>query len=56
MTSPLVRYVMTMAEARAAYEDAYQARDVDPSPHTELLLERARERWCLTLAIQEAHD
>lgn len=53
MTSPLVARVVAQAEARAAYEQAWEARNVSPSPHTELLLELARERWTLTLAILE---
>lgn len=56
MTSPLVRRVVTMAEARAAYEAAYQARDVAPSPHTELVLELARERFAIAIALREARD
>lgn len=56
MTSRLVQHVITMAEARAAYEDAYQARDLNPTPHTELILEVARERFAIAIAIQEGRS
>lgn len=51
--STLVERVVMLAQARAAYEEAYQQRDLDPNPYTELVLRVARQRLSVVLAVKE---